>query len=68
MDIALNTKYVLSNTHVLLKRDDLRLIHIKTTTVTANPQTAPPNAAPMIALGDVALLQLLVSFVFKTSI
>lgn len=44
----------LSNTYVFLKEDDLRLIHIKTTTVTADPKTAPPNAAPMIAPADVA--------------
>lgn len=44
----------LSNTYVFLKEDDLRLMHIKTTTVTADPKTAPPNAAPMIAPAGVA--------------
>lgn len=56
MDIAFDT--ILNQyTHVFLKTDDLRPIHIKTTTVTVNPQTAPPNAAPMIAPGDVALME-----------
>lgn len=56
----------LSNTYVFLKEDDLRLIHIKTTTVTADPKTAPPNAAPMIASAGVALMHTL--FLFKKSI
>lgn len=59
-------KMFLSNTYVFLKEDDLRLIHIKTTTVTADPNTAPPNAAPMIAPAGVALMHIL--FLFKKSI
>lgn len=59
-------KMFLSNTYVFLKEDDLRLIHIKTTTVTADPKTAPPNAAPMIASAGVALMHIL--FLFKKSI
>lgn len=58
MHIAFNTIFK-QYTHVFLKTDDLRPIHIKTTTVTVNPQTAPPNAAPMIAPGDVALMEIL---------
>lgn len=57
MDIAL-IKLKKKNTYVFLKKDDLRPIHIKTTIVTVNPQTAPPNAAPMIAPGDVALIEI----------
>lgn len=49
----------LSNTYVFLKEDDLRLIHIKRTTVTADPKTAPPNAAPMIASAGVAIMHIL---------
>lgn len=58
MNTAFNT-ILKQDTHVFLKSDDLRPIHIKTTTVTVNPQTAPPNAAPMIAPGDVALMAIL---------
>lgn len=57
MNTAFNT-ILKQDTHVFLKSDDLRPIHIKTTTVTVNPQTAPPNAAPMIAPGDVALIEI----------
>lgn len=46
----------LCNTYVFLKEDDLRLIHKKTATVIADPQTAPPTAAPMIAPAGVALM------------
>lgn len=52
-------KMFLSNTYVFLKEDDLRLIHIKRTTVTADPKTAPPNAAPMIASAGVAIMHIL---------
>lgn len=64
MDIAFNTTFK-KNTYVFLKTDDLRPIHIKTTIVTVNPQTAPPNAAPMIAPGDVALIKILFLLNFK---
>lgn len=65
MDIELytHTKMFYQITHVFLKTDDLRFIHINTTTVTIDPQTAPPNAAPMIAPEDVALMQILFEYI-----